>query len=244
LNTVNILGIDIHCLNQEEILESILVWTTEKKKRTIFYANAHCLNTTVLNKEYYDVLNQADLVYSDGASIVWGSSLLGGCKLKKLSLIHWIDRLFDFIVQNNIRIYIIASKPEIINKAVINILKIHPEMKITGYNDGYLTKESQEKVLNEISFISPDILFVGMGTPFQELWIHKNQELISARICWAVGALFDYMAGEEKIVPGWINKAGLEWLWRFCMDPKGKWMRYLIGNPMFIYRLLRQKFGW
>jgi N-acetylglucosaminyldiphosphoundecaprenol N-acetyl-beta-D-mannosaminyltransferase len=243
LDSVNILGIDIHCISQEGILDSILRWNSESKKRNIYYVNAHCLNIASENKEYCDVLHHADLVYPDGASIVWGSSILGGCKIKKLSLIHWIDQLFDFIVRNNLRIYIIAGKPGLISKAVNNILEIHPKMNITGFNNGYLTKESQKKIFNEINRTSPDILFVGMGSPNQEIWINKNRERISAKTCWAVGALFDYIAGEERIVPGWVNDLGFEWLWRLYMDPKGKWKRYLIGNPVFIYRIIKQKFG-
>lgn len=243
LNSVNLLGINIHCISQEGILESILTWNSNAEIRKIVYANAHCLNIASVNKEYSDVLNQADLVLPDGLSVVWGSKLLGGCKLQKISSIHWVDRIFDFIVRNKLRIYIIASKPEIITRAVNTILKFHPEMEITGYSSGYLTEESQQQVLDEIKDISPDILFVGMGSPHQELWIHKNQEQISAKICWAVGALFDYLAGVERIAPGWVSGIGLEWLWRLCLDPKGKWKRYLIGNPLFIYRILKQKFG-
>lgn len=150
LNSVNILGIDINCISRDGILESILTWNSESKKRNIFYANAHNLNIASVNTDYFEVLNQADLVYPDGSSIVWASNLLGGCKLEKLSLIHWIDKLFEFIIQNNLRIYIIAGKPEIIPKAIKTILNTHPEVKITGYSSGYLTRKNQQKVFDEI----------------------------------------------------------------------------------------------
>ena len=124
-----------------------------------------------------------------------------------------------------------------------NILKIYTEMELTGYSSGYLTDETQEKVIDEINTISPDILFVGMGSPYQEIWISNNQDKISAKIFWAVGALFDYLAGAERITPAWISMIGFEWLWRLSMDPKGKWKRYLIGNPVFVKRIFKQKFG-
>jgi N-acetylglucosaminyldiphosphoundecaprenol N-acetyl-beta-D-mannosaminyltransferase len=98
-------------------------------------------------------------------------------------------------------------------------------------------------VLQEISDLAPHVLFVGLGTPCQEKWIEEKLPGLAVPVIWAVGAMFDFVAGVEPRVPTWMNALGLEWFWRFLMDPIGKWRRYLIGNPLFIYRILRQKWS-
>ena len=80
-----------------------------------------------------------------------------------------------------------------------------------------------------------------MGTPLQEKWLAAHRHQINAPVCWAVGALFDYVAGEEAPVPDWLDRINLEWLWRLLVNPLDKWKRYLIGNPIFLLRILRQK---
>jgi N-acetylglucosaminyldiphosphoundecaprenol N-acetyl-beta-D-mannosaminyltransferase len=90
--------------------------------------------------------------------------------------------------------------------------------------------------------MKPDVTFVGMGIPDQEKWIDRQREYIPSSVCWGVGALFDYVAGVELPVPNWMNHLALEWLWRLLIDPGGKWKRYLLGNPVFAFRVFRQKF--
>jgi exopolysaccharide biosynthesis WecB/TagA/CpsF family protein len=101
---------------------------------------------------------------------------------------------------------------------------------------------SAEEVLVDIGRSNPQVVFVGMGAPLQEKWIAAHREEINAPVCWAVGALFDFVAGVEYRVPAWMNRLALEWLWRFLIDPSGKWKRTLVGNPVFVARVLRQKF--
>jgi N-acetylglucosaminyldiphosphoundecaprenol N-acetyl-beta-D-mannosaminyltransferase len=84
---------------------------------------------------------------------------------------------------------------------------------------------------------------MGLGVPRQEKWIAGRRKQIEAPVCWGVGALFDYVAGVEARVPRLMNLLALEWFWRLIMDPRGKWRRYLLGNPLFIYQVLRQKYG-
>jgi N-acetylglucosaminyldiphosphoundecaprenol N-acetyl-beta-D-mannosaminyltransferase len=243
LNSVNILDVNVSCLDIKGIFACVKEWVEGDLRRTILYVNAHCLNIACEDAYYRMLLNQADIVYADGISVVWSSRILGGCKLHKNTGADWIEAFCRFAEQESIRIYILAGGVGVAQKAKDNLLKSYPEIKIIGYSDGYFENKSEVQVLSEIRVLSPQVLFVGMGTPHQERWIYEHREEISDPVCWGVGALFDYVAGIESRVPPWMGKVGLEWFYRLIVDPAGKWERYIIGNPRFVTRIIRQKLG-
>jgi len=243
LNSVNILDVNVTCLDNKGIFACVKEWVEEDLRRTILYVNAHCLNIASEDTYYRRLLNRADIVYADGISVVWSSRILGGCKLEKNTGADWIEDFCCFAEQESIQIYILAGGEGVAENAKDNLLKGYPEIKIVGYSDGYFKNKSEDQVLSEIRVLSPQVLFVGMGTPHQERWIYEHREEISASVCWGVGALFDYVTGIESRVPSWMSRIGLEWFYRLIIDPAGKWERYIIGNPRFVTRVIRQKMG-
>jgi N-acetylglucosaminyldiphosphoundecaprenol N-acetyl-beta-D-mannosaminyltransferase len=239
--SVRILGTQISCVLRKEILQTPVRWAQNDIKRTMLYANAHCLNMTVNDPEYLVILNKADMVYADGISIVWASRFLGGCALEKTTGRDWIYDFCSIAEENALRIFILAGKPGIARRAAKNLAQKYPGLIIAGTHNGYLDNVDSKEVAKKINAAYPDVLLVGMGTPLQEKWLATHRELIEAPVCWAVGALFDYVAGEERPVPTWLNRLNLEWLWRLWVNPAGKWRRYLIGNPLFLFRIIKQK---
>jgi N-acetylglucosaminyldiphosphoundecaprenol N-acetyl-beta-D-mannosaminyltransferase len=246
---VDVLGVPVACLDVAGMLDLVRRWSFEPARRTILYVNAHCLNTAARDSQYHAILNRADLVYSDGISVVWSARWLDGRRLHKMTGADWI---YDFAAwaqaagrhePEGIRIYILAGKPGIAHDASHNLRRMFPDINIVGAYDGFFQEKSQAAVLQDIAQSKPHVLFVGMGTPLQEKWIAEHRDQIAAPVCWAVGALFDYVAGIEPRVPAWMNALALEWLFRMLIDPAGKWRRYLIGNPLFVLRILRQKLG-
>lgn len=241
MKTVNILGVNVVCLDLPELLTTVLVWSCEQTRRTIFYANAHCLNLAVDDLEYRQILNQADMVYADGISLVWSSRFLRGCRLHKMTGADWIDDFCASAKENGLRLYILAGQRNVACRAKDNLLGRYPGIKIVGAVDGLFEEKRLSEVLEDIARSSPHVVMVGMGTPLQEKWIAMHREQIAAPLCWAVGALFDYVAGIEPRSPRWMIRLGLEWTWRLLVNPHGKWRRYLLGNPLFIYRVVSQK---
>jgi N-acetylglucosaminyldiphosphoundecaprenol N-acetyl-beta-D-mannosaminyltransferase len=238
---VNILNINVACVDVTDLLSLIEKWSLEEIKRTITYVNAYCFSITRNDPEFCEILLESDLTYSDGISVVWAASLLNGCSLHKITGADWIDDFCFLATQKQLRIYILAGKSGIAEEAAKRLRIRFPNIQIVGTCDGYFYERSEEIILNEIEAQRPHIVFIGMGTPTQEKWIHANREKINAPVCWAVGALFDYVAGIEPRVPNWMNAIALEWFWRWMMDPIGKFKRYAIGNPEFIIRVLYQR---
>ena len=243
MNSVNILDVNVSCLDIEGIFARVKEWVEGDQRRTILYVNAHCLNLASEDTYYRRLLNQADIVYADGISVVWSSRILAGCKLQKNTGADWIEDFCRFAEQESIRIYILAGEEGVAQNAKDNLLKSYPEIKIVGYSDGFFKNKSEDQVLSEIRVLSTQVLFVGMGTPHQERWTYEHREEISASVCWVVGALFDIIAGTKSRAPPWMVRVGLEWFYRLIVDPVGLWERYIIGNPRFVTRIIRQKLG-
>jgi N-acetylglucosaminyldiphosphoundecaprenol N-acetyl-beta-D-mannosaminyltransferase len=241
LKSLDILGIRVHCVNKSTLLNQVINWAQENTARTIFYVNAHCINVAVNDPDHRKVLNHADLVYSDGIGVVWAARMLNNCPLQKITGRDWINAFGRLAAGQGLRIYLLAGEPGVTKKAAETLKHRWPDLKIIGAQDGFFQEKSEGEILADIAAKRPHVVLVGMNTPQQEKWIAKHRGAIYAPVCWAVGALFDYVAGVEPPVPVWMNTLALEWLWRLLMDPLGKWRRYLVGIPLFTGRVLRQR---
>jgi len=138
---------------------------------------------------------------------------------------------------NSLSIYLLGAIKHNLDKLVLQIKGKYPNIIITGYRDGYFDKEDEKEIVNDISIKKPNFLFVGMGSPKQELFIYYNYEKLNANISLGVGGSFNVIAGLERPAPNW-TKYGLEWLFRSLIDPI-KFKRYLIINSFFIYRFTK-----
>jgi N-acetylglucosaminyldiphosphoundecaprenol N-acetyl-beta-D-mannosaminyltransferase len=122
--------------------------------------------------------------------------------------------------------------------------KQYQGLKIVGENNGYFEKNTIEEknIINSINESHADILLVGLGAPFQEKWIHSHRKELSSKILMGVGGLFDFYSGNIPRAPLWIRKMGLEWTYRLYQEPRRMFKRYVIGNPLFIYRVYKSQF--
>lgn len=210
---------------------------------TLSYVNAHCLNIASRNQAYFQHLRAFDLIYPDGIGAVWAGQWLTGKHLYKMTGADWIFDFCQMAQAEGWRLYILGGKPGVAETAAINLRHQFPNLQILGTHNGFFAESDSPTVAREIAALRPDVLFVGLGVPQQEAWIVHWKSALPVKICWAVGALFDYVAGVEPRAPIWMRNHDLEWLWRMMVDPGGKWKRYLVGNPVFLARVIRQKIG-
>lgn len=241
MKSVNVLGVQVDCVDKTRLLEQVLSWVRSRERRTVMYVNAHCLNLSSGNPAYRADLNRADLVYADGIGVVLAGRLLGNGQMAKATGSDWIADLCARLAAQGARIYILAGKPGVAEAARLNLTARWPGLQIAGLADGYFHGKSETEVLQDIARTAPDLLFVGMGTPRQERWIIQHGDALAVPVCWAVGSLFDLVAGMESWPPVWVSRLGLQWFWRWLMDPIGKFRRYILGNPLFLYRVVRQR---
>ena len=117
----------------------------------------------------------------------------------------------------------------------------YPELEIAGVRHGYFDRSENEAVVEEINAAAPDILLVGLGMPLQERWLMENRQRLDVGVALTGGAVFDYVSGRVRRGPRLLTRGGLEWLARLLAEPRRLWRRYLVGNPLFLLRVLRQR---
>ncbi len=242
LPSADILGVRVYCLDVACLMDTVHDWSQGDVPRTIYYAHSKTINAAYTDLAFREVLNGADLTYADGISAVWAGESLSGLPFCKITGADWIYDYARTAARNAIRTYLIGGRPGIARQAGEILAKAYQGMPVVGACDGFFQEMSEADLLRDIARTRPQVVLVGMGTPHQERWIAEHRPEIQAPVCWAVGALFDFVTGVEDRVPAWMNMLSLEWLWRFLVDPVGKWKRTLIGNPLFVLRVLRQKY--
>lgn len=228
-----VFGVPIAALTLRQIPQVCISLIKKGGKNTFFYVNAHCLNLANRDPEYKDILKKADLVYSGGLGPVLAAKILGDSLLERTPTPDFIDKIFKACASVGWSIFMLGTTKDSLEAAVGKITEKFPELKIVGYHHGFSAINSRQ-VISQINKARPDIILVGMGTTKQEKWIARHINKIDTKVFWAVGALFDVISGRLPRAPVFMQKMGLEWLYRLIQEPKRLWKRYLIGNMLFL----------
>lgn len=235
-------GIEIDNLSLEETLDRIdfLLSNNRLVKQYIFTPNAWHILELQKNKTLQEAYKNAYLLLSDGFSIILASHFLGAPLKERITGIDLFEELLKLAEHKGYKIYLLGATENVIKQTVSQILKKYNGIKIVGYHHGYFSDDNT--IVKQINLLSPDILFVGMGFPKQELWIYRNINLLNVKVVVCVGGTFDVISGKFKRAPKWMQKIGLEWLWRLIQEPRRLWKRYLIGNTIFVWLVLKEMF--
>jgi N-acetylglucosaminyldiphosphoundecaprenol N-acetyl-beta-D-mannosaminyltransferase len=236
----NILGINILFANYNDILEKIF----SDGIRTIACANQYYLNLAYENKKYKNNLNSFDLVFPDGVGLKWAAGFADQHEvIKKLERINGSDiypEIINRIFNENLSLYILGDSQTVLDNALKNIRDRFQGIRIAGNHNGYFDLYNV-KIIEDINSSNPFFLLVGLGAPRQEEWINRWKDKLNAKKIVAVGGGLRVIAGDRKRGPRWVRNIGLEWLVRLITEPIKNWKRYIIGIPLFIYRVLIQK---
>lgn len=239
----DILGVQVDKGDIEAICNKIIKLFHQKDKKIIFYINAHSINISTKNPTFKSTLNQADLVYCGGLGPVIAAKVLGNIKLTKTTTPDFIYDVFGYMEKNSKSVFFLGSEKPTLREMKINLLNKFPKLKIIGSNHGFFsTTDENCRIIAEINKLKPDLLLVGMGSPRQEEWIINNYKKIDAKIFWSVGAIFEIFSGRYKRLPKVFNDFGFEWVFRLIQEPKRLWKRYLIGNIIFFWIIIKSIF--
>jgi N-acetylglucosaminyldiphosphoundecaprenol N-acetyl-beta-D-mannosaminyltransferase len=240
---VDVLGVRIDSVTIDDVLRKIESYVTDGAlRRTIMYANVHVVNAAAKEKDVMEIINRADVVYPDGFGVVLGAKMLGGELPPRMTGADWIHDFCEFAEKKGYSLYIIAGEPGVPERAAEELRKKYPRLRIAGMADGYCHARGEtSQVIDDVNAKRPDIVFIGMGTPVQEKFTFAHRDSMDAPVCWVVGALFDYVAGELRRGPKWMLDHGMEWLCRLAIEPRRLWRRYLIGNSVFLLRIARAR---
>jgi len=241
---VNVLGVCVDRLTPNALIERVQALSPGNNFATIMYANIHVLNTSRRDRDLRQILNSADIVYCDGSGVRLGARLLGHRIPPRMTGADWMEQLCTACVGRGTSLYLLGSQPGVADRAAEALQAQCRGLNILGTHHGYLQDSAvSAAAITAINAARPHILFVGMGTPIQERWIFEHRHELEVPVVWAVGALFDFIGGFQRRAPRWMLDHHLEWLHRFWVDPKRMWRRYIVGNPLFIWRVVMQRLG-
>jgi N-acetylglucosaminyldiphosphoundecaprenol N-acetyl-beta-D-mannosaminyltransferase len=186
---------------------------------------------------FRDILNCASMVVPDGMPLVWLGRLKGH-PLKRR--VYGPELMLDFCersARKGFRHFFYGGGPGVANKLADDLSNRFPGLVIAGTSSPpfrNLTEGEEKELVNQISQAAPDILWVGLGTPKQERWMHEHSSRLGAPVLVGVGAAFDILSGEKKQAPAWMREHGLEWFFRLLQEPKRLWRRYILCGSEFL----------
>ncbi len=238
---VEVLGVPVDRVTEIELIQQIVRWVRSGQRRTVAYVNAHCLNVAFTSEWYQAYLRRADLVYADGQGVVWASQWLGRSLPERINMSSTYGALAEAAGEEGLRVFLFGSRIGVAERAGRRLQEQWPRLQVVGSHHGYDPATYMEGVTQAIHDARPDIVLVGLGVPAQERWMHEYAAAIGVPVIWGVGAALEYLAGDRARAPYWMRGCGLEWLHRLWQEPRRLWRRYLLGNPVFVYRVLRSK---
>lgn len=193
---------------------------------------------------FRDAYGGASLVLADGAPILWFSRLLGRPLREKLSGSDLVPRLSAYAAAKGYRVFFFGAGPGVAEEAAARLTARYPGLPVVGavsppmgfYDDPVEAQAMAESVRRA----EADICFVALGAPHQELWMSRYHQAAGVPVMIGIGAGLDFVAGRVRRAPRWVQRAGLEWLWRLCREPRRLWRRYLIDDSYFLVLLWRE----
>ena len=244
MTSPSVFGIPFSNCTKEEALAKLekMIATARQTGRTAFAAflNAHCLNLAYRDKEYTTILQQeADVIWPDGIGIRLAGKIL---HFPVPDNVNGTD-LFPKICQHPYRIYFLGAAPGVAQMAREKATAQFPTAQFVGASHGYFSEEyTAADAIAKINAENPDILLVALGVPAQEKWIAAHRNELQCGVAIAVGGLLDFISGRIPRAPLWMRNHGLEWLYRLYQEPLRLFRRYVIGNPLFLLRVLKQRY--
>ena len=216
--------------------------------------NAHSFNTAKKDKPFAEALTNGDALIPDGVSIVKACRWIKAKSQPKERIAGW--DLFSFEMDKLEResvkcemlkktVMFMGSSQRVLDLIVKRAAEVYPHLKVVTYSPPYkpeFSDEDNKAIIDAINAANPDLLWIGMTAPKQEKWTYSHWEELDIHChVGTIGAVFDFFAGTVERAPMWWQRHGLEWLYRLLMEPKRMWRRYIIGNALFLWNMLKEK---
>jgi N-acetylglucosaminyldiphosphoundecaprenol N-acetyl-beta-D-mannosaminyltransferase len=188
-----------------------------------------------------EILESAELAVPEWA-MAWAARRLGIDGVRHVGGITLMVRLLEVAEARGRSVYLLGGRPEVVHALAARLGRERPGLRLVGWRDGYGEDDAWETVVAEIGELRPDLLFVALGSPLQELRIDElARRLPTLRVAMGVGGSFDVLSGTKKDAPAWARGRGLEWLYRLAQDPSRLWRRYLVTNTWFLAAVMRDR---
>jgi N-acetylglucosaminyldiphosphoundecaprenol N-acetyl-beta-D-mannosaminyltransferase len=237
-----VLGMRVDATSYGDASRRVARWAREGRSAYVCVATVHMVMEAFDSSAFLRTVNGADLVTPDGRPLVWALRSLGVKDATQVRGTDLTTHVVERAAREGLPIGLYGGTPDLLERFVGILERRYPGVRVVcriAPPFRPLTPEEDEAVIEEILSSGARILFVGIGCPKQERWMEAHKERIPA-VMLGVGAAFDFHTGRVRQAPGWIQVAGLEWLFRLLMDPRRLWKRYVRHNPRFVALFLLQ----
>jgi N-acetylglucosaminyldiphosphoundecaprenol N-acetyl-beta-D-mannosaminyltransferase len=236
----DVLGWAFDPLSMDAAVARCLGWTAEPRApHTVVTLNAALICQARRDPALRAACRRADLVLADGMSVVWTSRLEGARLPERVAGIDLMVRLLEAGARRRLSVYLLGARPDVVRALARRLPHEFRGLAVAGFRDGYFGRAEDAAVAAEIRDAAPDLLFVGMPSPFKETWCERFRDVLDVPVIMGVGGSFDVLAGRVRRAPRLLQAAGLEWSWRLAMEPRKMWKRYLVTNSEYLWLAAR-----
>jgi len=236
LESRHIVGMRVDATSYADATDRVINWAQAGESRYVCVASVNNVMHSRDDASYANMMNGADLVTPDGMPLVWGLRALGVPHATRVYGPSLTPLVCERAAREGIPVGFYGGTPEVLERLRAELYRMFPDLNIVySWPPPFrpLTAEEEDQVTRDIVASGARIVFVGLGTPKQEQWMVRHRDKLTA-VMLGVGAAFDFIAGEKKQAPSWMQKRGLEWVFRLVTEPRRLWKRYLYSNPRFL----------
>lgn len=244
MDKVSIFGVDICNVDFNEAIDIIKGFLKEDKMHTVVTPNTEIVMDAKNSPELRKILNTKDLSVPDGIGLIYGAKMRKKPLKERVTGFDISMKLIDIAREEGYSLYLLGTKPEVVEKAYLNLKDTYSDLNMVGYHHGYFKgthlgikdHEEEIEVLREINELKPDIIFLGLGYPKQELWMEENAKKLNSKLIIGNGGVIDILAGKSKRAPDIFIKLNLEWFYRLVTNPSR--IKRQIAIPKFLVSIL------
>jgi N-acetylglucosaminyldiphosphoundecaprenol N-acetyl-beta-D-mannosaminyltransferase len=229
---VELFGVPVDALTMTETVARCRVLARDGGPHQHVVLNAAKVVELSTNDRLRDIVRSCSVVNADGASVVWASRVLDQPVPERVAGIDLFGALVAAAEADGSSIFLLGAQARVVERVAEILRSRHPELRIAGTADGFWT--SDDEIVATIRAARPDYLFLAIPSPRKEYWLSEHLDDLGVPFVMGVGGSFDVVAGVTTRAPGWMQRVGLEWFWRFAQEPRRMWKRYLVGNAKFI----------
>ena len=244
---VDLFGIRIDNLTGREAVAAMRELLKDGGRHYVVTPNVDHVVRLQKDPEFLEAYRGASLVMPDGMPVVWASRLLGKRLKQRITGTDLIPEVCRLAVEGGYSVFFLGGNPGVAEKAAENLKRSHPGLKMAGsYAPPFGFERDpagNEETVRRVNQAGPDVVFIALGAPKQEKWIWRNAGRLQFRLALCIGSGLDYPAGLARRAPAWMQRCGLEWLWRVGLEPRRLARRYLIEDTAFLAIFFREWWG-
>jgi N-acetylglucosaminyldiphosphoundecaprenol N-acetyl-beta-D-mannosaminyltransferase len=238
---VHILGIRVDNVTCDEALARMEEFIADGRPHHVVTVNPEFIAAAQKDSHFAQILNRAHLNLPDGQGLIWAARILGTPLKQRVTGVDTVLKLAELSAENGYRPYLLGAADGVAVAAARQLQVRFPGLDIAGTDTGSPLPEEDERLVTEIRRTNAQLLFVAYGAPHQEKWIARNLAQLGVPLAMGVGGAFDFVSGEAKRAPHWVQRMGLEWLHRLIHQP-WRWRR-MLALPRFVLLVLRERSG-